>query len=201
MNDKLGVTLIDFLHGLTQVMTVAFLVSINSNLATSDAIGTPVANRSRRRIFNTQMSYRLVRTASSFPREVFRCTIFRYTQYEIRVLHSKRISVRSNLVIYSGGARIALQQRLDFVLDSWRWEHSWTKVVYDTSISRYVLACSVLQYLFLIEIIRLVVMFRRTNKSYWRMGLCYNSGHDDKIVLSERKINHVQNSPELRWRI
>ena len=71
-------------------------------------------------------------------------------------------------------------------------------MVYDTSISRYVLACSVLQYLFLIEIIRLVVMFRRTNKSYWRMGICYNYGHDDKIVLSERKINHVQNSPELR---
>jgi len=26
-------------------------------------------------------------------------------------------------------------------------------------------------------------------------GLCYNSGHDDKIVLSERKINHVQKNP------
>ena len=164
MNDKLGVTLIEFLHGLTQVMTVAFLVSINSNLATSDAIGTPVANRSRRRIFNTQMSYRLVRTASSFPREVFRCTIFRYTQYEIRVLHSKRISVRSNLVIYSGGARIALQQ-IGFCFGFLKMGAFLTKVVYDTSISRYVLACSVLQYL-LIEIIRLVVMFRRTNKSY-----------------------------------
>ena len=31
-----------------------------------------------------------------------------------------------------------------------------------------------------------------------QMGLCYNSGHDDKIVISERKINHVQNPPELR---
>ena len=26
-------------------------------------------------------------------------------------------------------------------------------------------------------------------------GLCYNSGHDDKIVLSERMRNHVQKNP------
>ncbi len=34
--------------------------------------------------------------------------------------------------------------------------------------------------------------------SLTKTGLWYNSGHDDKIVISEKERNHVQNSPEIR---